>query len=166
MFIVRELTALVCLSCCRLYGNSDLCTTGSRAIPQILKLCQPVFTREFQSEGNVNYLPGGGPIAVTYRLKSPSFTYFTTTIREEFTQYLALGLNLQPDQISVQSFEWEVGPRLKMIVLIDPPANTKFNDTEVSRIQKKLSNWDANNSTLFGPYELLGFVLLGKGMFW
>ncbi|CAM6092053.1 unnamed protein product [Calypogeia fissa] len=146
----------------RLSGNKDICTYGSQFITPINALCQPVLTTTFESYGNIDELPRGGPIVVTYRLKSPSFTVFTTVYEVNFAQYLAAGLHLQPEQVSVQSYEWQPGPRLLMIILINPPANAKFNMTEVNRIETLLANWDASNSTLFGPYELLGFVFLGK----
>jgi hypothetical protein len=50
-----------------------------------------------------------------------------------------------------------------MIIIINPPANSVFNETEVDRIKKRLSNWNVGNSSLFGPYELLGFYSLDGG---
>ncbi|CAM6118940.1 unnamed protein product [Calypogeia fissa] len=80
----------------------------------------------------------------------------------DFQTQLFPGLQLQPEQVFVQSYEWQPGPRLLMIILIDTPANAKFNMTEVNRIETLLSNWGPSNSALFEPYELLAFVFLGE----
>ncbi|ONI04027.1 hypothetical protein PRUPE_6G297100, partial [Prunus persica] len=104
------------------------------------------------------------PIVVEYRLKSPSFSYFTPSI-QKFEIYFTRSLDLSLYQLSIDSFVWQEGPRLRMHLklfpmFINPHSNT-FNSSEVHRIRRILTSWEIPLTDFFGPYELLNFTLLG-----
>lgn len=71
--------------------------------------------------------------------------------------YLSTGLNLTEDQVVIQQYTWQQGPRLSMIIQLLPAVNNTFNETEFQRLYKAFSNWQIPDSTVFGPYELLSF---------
>jgi hypothetical protein len=71
--------------------------------------------------------------------------------------YLSSGLNLTEDQVVIQQYTWQPGPRLYMIIQLLPAVNNTFNETEFQRLYKTFSNWQIPDSTVFGPYELLSF---------
>ncbi|KAJ6708483.1 LEUCINE-RICH REPEAT PROTEIN KINASE FAMILY PROTEIN [Salix viminalis] len=76
------------------------------------------------------------PLRIGYRLKSPSFSYFTPYVNP-FEKYVTHSLNMSPYQLSIDSFFWEEGPQIYL-----HHGNFLPND-------------------FFGPYELLNFTLLG-----
>lgn len=106
------------------------------------------------------------PLIVDYRLKSPGISFFLS-YKETFEEYLSSGLKLELYQLDLDHFEWEKGPRLKMHLKLFPvyQANTTstnaFNASEVQRIKSMFTGWNIPDSDIFGPYELLGFDLLG-----
>ncbi|XP_061375466.1 probable LRR receptor-like serine/threonine-protein kinase At1g06840 isoform X2 [Gastrolobium bilobum] len=104
------------------------------------------------------------PLRVGYRLKSPSFSYFPPyTTRLE--SYITHSLNLDIYQLSIDSYAWEEGPRLRMYLKIFPSYNdshsNEFNKSEVHRIKGIFTSWRFPRTDFFGPYELLNFTLLG-----
>lgn len=102
------------------------------------------------------------PLRIGYRLKSPSFSYFPPYVHP-FENYLSDSLKLESYQVSIDSFSWEAGPRLRMYLKIFPTVSNRsyFNPTEVQRIRDKFASWSFPPTDLFGPYELLNFTLLG-----
>ncbi|KAK4268380.1 hypothetical protein QN277_025047 [Acacia crassicarpa] len=104
------------------------------------------------------------PLRIGYRLKSPSFSYFSP-YRIYFELYLTQTLHLDRHQVWIDSIAWEVGPRLRMYLKLYPNYNdshsNKFNTSEVRRIQGQFGSWNFPRTDLFGPYELLNFTLLG-----
>uniref|UniRef100_A0A7N0UZU9 non-specific serine/threonine protein kinase n=1 Tax=Kalanchoe fedtschenkoi TaxID=63787 RepID=A0A7N0UZU9_KALFE len=104
------------------------------------------------------------PIRIGYRLKSPSFTYFPPYM-DQFESYVTRSLHLELHQLSVDSYAWEEGPRLRMYLKLFPvysdnQSNT-FNESEVQRLRNIFTSWQFPGDDLFGPYELLNFTLLG-----
>ncbi|KAK1272283.1 putative LRR receptor-like serine/threonine-protein kinase [Acorus gramineus] len=101
------------------------------------------------------------PLRVGYRLKSPGISDFPPYLNS-FHAYLSSGLGLILYQLSIDSFIWEEGPRLRMYLKIFPPRNvSKFNASEIRRIRRMFSGWNIEDNNIFGPYELLNFTLLG-----
>ncbi|RAL37387.1 hypothetical protein DM860_000081 [Cuscuta australis] len=105
------------------------------------------------------------PLLVEYRLKSPGFRDFPPH-QMEFEDYLTSGLRLNFSQLDIDKFTWEEGPRVKISLKFFPtyiPSNSfhTFNKSERLRIMSMFTGWLIPDSDLFGPYELLGFTLLG-----
>lgn len=101
------------------------------------------------------------PVRIGYRLKSPSFSYFPPYITQ-FELYLIQSLNLDLHQLSIDSYAWEAGPRLRMYLKLFPKFNSSvFNTSEVRRIEGIFVSWNFPPTDFFGPYELLNFTLLG-----
>lgn len=104
------------------------------------------------------------PIIVEYRLKSPSFSYFLPYI-QQFEEYLTSSLKLEIYQLSISSFVWEEGPRLRMQLKFFPVYGAShshtLNASEVLRIRGIFTSWEFPQNDFFGPYELLDFKLLG-----
>ncbi|GAU46647.1 hypothetical protein TSUD_246740, partial [Trifolium subterraneum] len=103
------------------------------------------------------------PLIVYYRLKSPVFSDFNTYV-EDFESFLTSGLNIQINQLFINSFVWEEG-RLRMNlklfpISVDNTTQHTFNQSEVVRLRDMFREWEIHESDLFGPYELLDFVLL------
>ncbi|KAL5102219.1 hypothetical protein RYX36_006546, partial [Vicia faba] len=103
------------------------------------------------------------PLLVYYRLKSPGFSDFNTYV-EEFESFLSSGLNIDKNQLFINSFTWEEG-RLRMHlklfpVFVDNANSYTFNESEVIRIRDLFREWNIHENDLFGPYELLEFILL------
>ena len=76
------------------------------------------------------------------------------------------GLEISFDQLEYD-FYWQVGPRLKMDLKFFPPylnntSNHTFNESELLRIKSKFTGWLIPDNDTFGPYELIGFNLLGS----
>ncbi|TXG46832.1 hypothetical protein EZV62_026126 [Acer yangbiense] len=105
------------------------------------------------------------PLLVEYRLKSPGFSYFRQYLTT-FEEYITKGLELNPYQLDLDSFTWQKGPRLRMYLKlfpvygVDKKTTNVFNDSEVRRIRSMFTGWLIPDSDLFGPYELLDFILL------
>ncbi|XP_050381056.1 probable LRR receptor-like serine/threonine-protein kinase At1g06840 isoform X2 [Argentina anserina] len=104
------------------------------------------------------------PIIVDYRLKSPSFSYFPPHIHQ-FEEYLTSSLELEIYQLSMKSYVWEKGPRLRMQLKLFPVYGAShsytFNESEVLRIRGIYTAWQFPQTDFFGPYELLNFILQG-----
>ncbi|XP_045833702.1 probable LRR receptor-like serine/threonine-protein kinase At1g06840 [Trifolium pratense] len=103
------------------------------------------------------------PLLVNYRLKSPGFSDFNAYV-EDFESFLTSVLNIDSNQLFINSFVWEDG-RLRMYlklfpVSVDNTTRHTFNQSEVIRLRDMFREWDIHESDLFGPYELLDFVLL------
>lgn len=98
------------------------------------------------------------PLEVGYRLKSPGFSDFRPYI-EDFEDYLSSGLQLDLYQLSINSFIWEEGPRLRMKLKLFPNRTSLFNENEVTWLQEIFTGWLIPESHTFGPYELLNFTL-------
>ncbi|CAH9135275.1 unnamed protein product [Cuscuta epithymum] len=108
----------------------------------------------------------GLPLLVEYRLKSPGFRDFLPH-QIEFEDYLTTGLMLNFSQLDIDKFTWEEGPRVKMNLklfptYIDSSSLHEFNKSELFRIMSMFTGWLIPDSDLFGPYELLGFNLVGN----
>ncbi|KOM47134.1 hypothetical protein LR48_Vigan07g083800 [Vigna angularis] len=103
------------------------------------------------------------PLIVHYRLKSPGFSDFRAYVTE-FESFLSDGLSVHTNQLFIERYTWEEG-RLRMNLklfpeYIDNSSSRQFNTNEVVRIRDMFREWDIPDSDLFGPYELLDFVLL------
>eukprot|EP00252_Welwitschia_mirabilis_P002025 TRINITY_DN11974_c0_g1_i3.p1 TRINITY_DN11974_c0_g1~~TRINITY_DN11974_c0_g1_i3.p1 ORF type:complete len:938 (-),score=164.38 TRINITY_DN11974_c0_g1_i3:191-3004(-) len=99
------------------------------------------------------------PLSVGYRLKSPGISFFAS-YEEMFKKHLKNALNLSLDQLVIESYEWQPGPRLAMNLKFLPIANEtvkSFNASEITRIETAFSQWDIPASDLFGPAEWLNF---------
>ena len=104
------------------------------------------------------------PLLVGYRLKSPGFSDFRPYV-DTFEEYLTTGLTINMNQLQFQ-FYWQAGPRLRMNLQLFPVyvGNTSshvFNTSELQRLISMFTGWNIPDSDLFGPYELIGFTLLG-----
>ncbi|XP_048425306.1 probable LRR receptor-like serine/threonine-protein kinase At1g06840 [Pyrus x bretschneideri] len=125
----------------------------------VIQVCPPPF----------EYIPVAcfcaAPLIIDIRLKSPAFTDFSP-YKSTFEQHLTSGIKLDLDQLDITSFLWEKGPRLiislKLFPLYVDNANNSstFNRTELKRIMSVFATWKIPDSDLFGPYELLDFILL------
>ncbi|KAK7294904.1 hypothetical protein RJT34_17803 [Clitoria ternatea] len=104
------------------------------------------------------------PLRIGYRLKSPSFSYFPPYVNR-FEHYITESLNLNLYQLSIDTYAWEEGPRLRMNLKLFPSYNASrsnmFNTSEVRRIKGIFTSWQFPSTDFFGPYELLNFTLLG-----
>lgn len=98
------------------------------------------------------------PFEVGYRLKSPGISDFPPYI-DKFEDYLTSGLELALYQVVIDSFSWEEGPRLRMMLKFFPNNTSLFSDIEVLRIKGMFTGWLIPDSDIFGPYELLNFNL-------
>lgn len=115
------------------------------------------------------------PLRVGYRLKSPSFSDFYP-YQSSFKMFLTSELKLNLSQLSIDSFIWESGPRLRMYLkffpLYDNHSGTvahQFNTSEVVRIKNMFTDWLIVRNDTFGPAELLNFTLQGpylNGICW
>ncbi|KAL8232751.1 hypothetical protein R6Q57_002529 [Mikania cordata] len=104
------------------------------------------------------------PLKIDYRLKSPSFSYFSP-YEDQFEIYVTHSLDLDFYQLKIDSIVWEKGPRLRMSLKLFPKAgsggNGIFSTSDVLRIRGMFTTWVFPGSHLFGPYELLDFTLVG-----
>ncbi|KAM4083639.1 hypothetical protein ACJW30_08G074000 [Castanea mollissima] len=105
------------------------------------------------------------PLFVGYRLKSPAFSDFRP-YRNDFEEFLTSRLELSLYQLYIDSFTWEVGPRLGMQLKFFPVSDSEnnahtFNKSEVQRIFDVFTSWKIQNSDRFGPAELISFPILG-----
>lgn len=105
------------------------------------------------------------PLIVEYRLKSPGISAFPSYI-DSFETYLSNGLDVLLKQLYIDTYYWEEGPRLRMLLKLYPIYNAQnqtqhvFNDTEFLRLTGMFTGWLIPDSDIFGPYELLGFQIL------
>lgn len=100
------------------------------------------------------------PLRVGYRLKSPSFWDFSSSVKKTLEHDLDANLSLS-GYVKIETFLWEEGPRLKMNLKFFPAVKKKFNESEVLRLRDIFSGWKITNTNYFGPYELLNFTLEG-----
>ncbi|KAJ7961044.1 Protein kinase-like protein [Quillaja saponaria] len=104
------------------------------------------------------------PLRLGYRLKSPSFSFFSPYI-SSFEVYVTQSLNLDLYQLLIDSFAWEEGPRLRMYLKLFPSVDNShssvFNSSELQRIRDIFTSWEFPANDFYGPYELLNFTLLG-----
>ncbi|KAL7169457.1 hypothetical protein ACSBR2_034489 [Camellia fascicularis] len=150
--------------------------TGGNDIPE--NLTNSTMVCLFQAcrvDGNFEYMPVSpmpcvcaAPLRIGYRLKSPSFSYFSPYV-SQFETDLTSSLNLESYQLSIESIVWEEGPRLRMYLklfprIIDDHTHI-FNLSEILRIRGRFTSWNFTGSDLFGPYELLNFTLLGPYLY-
>ncbi|EOA23507.1 hypothetical protein CARUB_v10016698mg [Capsella rubella] len=114
---------------------------------------------------NVQVSPGicfcTAPLSIDYRLKSPSFYFFTPYIKHQFIQYITSSLELETHQLAIDRFVDENKVRLRMYLKLVPKGKMKFNKDEVIRIRNRFMSWSFNKTDFFGPYELLDFPLKG-----
>ncbi|XVF65979.1 hypothetical protein PTKIN_Ptkin09bG0294000 [Pterospermum kingtungense] len=83
------------------------------------------------------------PLRIGYRLKSPSFSYFPPYI-QPFEVYLTTSLNLSLYQLSIASYSWEKGPRLRMYLKLFPSIKNNrstFDENEIERIRQIYTSW-------------------------
>lgn len=162
-------------------GGNPICTNAN--IPNIGQFCdsqteddgKPAIptnskcpTHECPLDNFYEYEPASGdlcacaaPLRIGYRLQSPNFYYFPP-YANNFSAYVTTSLNLSLYQLSIDSFVWEEGPRLRMYLKLFPPANTTmFSLSEVHRIGSIFTSGAFSANEIFGPYELLNFTLLG-----
>ncbi|CAK7324337.1 unnamed protein product [Dovyalis caffra] len=172
-------------------GGNPICHNTN--IPNIIRFCEPeaggdeiaerqknsrvtCYVQSCPTDGFFEYVPASpvpcfcaSPLGIGYRLKSPSFSYFTPYINQ-FKKYVTHSLNMSLYQLSIDSFLWEEGPRLRMYLKLFPPSNVAhsaiFNETQVQQIRDIFSTWRFPPDDFFGSYELLNFTLLGPYAQW
>ena len=98
------------------------------------------------------------PLYTDYRLKSRGFWDFVP-YEAQFQEYLSSGLFLNSYQLEVTTFMWEEGPRLRMKLKLFPNNTAFFNSGEVLRLRDMFTGWVMEGSDIFGPYELIDFIL-------
>ncbi|MCO5578110.1 hypothetical protein L7F22_031948 [Adiantum nelumboides] len=165
-----------------LHANSAICRTNDTLIHRLCKLHHDISLGESKQADNsyspscdpmtcssgeepipaVFYSQGlcrcAMPIVVGYRLKSPSFAFFTPFIKG-YEEWIASGLLLSPDQVHLNSFTKESGPRFSTILKIFPAVDGPriFTETELLRIFSIFSGWKMPPNDFYGPQELLSF---------
>ena len=159
----------------RLYGN-PVCGDTNGAL--ITNLCQPMSVNMQTSKNeqgsscqpcptdkNYEYNPASPipcfcavPLGVGLRLKSPGITDFRP-YEDAFEINLTSLLQLFLYQLNIESYIWEVGPRLNMHMKLFPSNSSLFNISEIVRLRHILAAWEITLSDVFGPYELLNFTL-------
>ncbi|KAI5082092.1 hypothetical protein GOP47_0001835 [Adiantum capillus-veneris] len=165
-----------------LHGNHAICRTNNTLIHRLCKLHHDISLGESKETDNsyspscdpmtcssgeepipaVFYSQGlcrcAMPIVVGYRLKSPSFAFFTPFIKG-YEEWIARGLLVSPDQVHLNSFTKESGPRFSTILKIFPTVNGPriFTETELLRIFAIFSGWKMPPNDFYGPQELLSF---------
>ncbi|CAD6333487.1 unnamed protein product [Miscanthus lutarioriparius] len=158
-----------------LYGN-PVCGDTNGAL--ITNLCQPMSVNMQTSKNeqgsscqpcptdkNYEYNPSSPipcfcavPLGVGLRLKSPGITDFRP-YEDAFEINLTSLLQLFLYQLNIESYIWEVGPRLNMHMKLFPSNSSLFNISEIVRLRHILAGWEITLSDVFGPYELLNFTL-------
>ncbi|EES18391.2 hypothetical protein BDA96_09G185100 [Sorghum bicolor] len=158
-----------------LYGN-PVCEDTNGAL--ITNLCQPMSVNMQTSKNeqgyscqpcptdkNFEYNPSSPipcfcavPLGFGLRLKSPGITDFRP-YEDAFEINLTSLLQLFLYQLNIESYIWEVGPRLNMHMKLFPSNSSLFNTSEIVRLRHILAGWEITLSDVFGPYELLNFTL-------
>ncbi|CAD5325711.1 unnamed protein product [Arabidopsis thaliana] len=114
---------------------------------------------------NVKVSPGiclcTAPLSIDYRLKSPSFFFFTPYIERQFREYITSSLQLETHQLAIDRLVDENRLRPRMYLKLVPKGRITFNKSEVIRIRDRFMSWSFNKTDFFGPYELLDFPLQG-----
>ncbi|KAL1197155.1 putative LRR receptor-like serine/threonine-protein kinase [Cardamine amara subsp. amara] len=99
------------------------------------------------------------PIGIGLRLRTPSFSDFRpyrVAYMLDVASTANLGINSY--QISIESFSWQLGPRLSMDMKIFPEYNDlirKFNTTEAQRIVDFFATFTLDTDDSLGPYEII-----------
>ncbi|KAK1563430.1 hypothetical protein Q3G72_027440 [Acer saccharum] len=141
-----------------IYGRSNDSTTVT---------CQtqscPVFN-------NFEYVPESpvpcycaAPLGVGLLLRSPSISNFRP-YTDRYQAYLTTSLSLDLYQLSIGSFIWQKGPRLRIYVKFFPQQSNStntFNKSEIQRLRDMIATFSLPPNDIFGPYQLLNFTLLG-----
>ncbi|KAI9154126.1 hypothetical protein LWI28_021360 [Acer negundo] len=141
-----------------IYGRSNDSTTVT---------CQtqscPVFD-------NFEYVPESpvpcycaAPLGVGLLLRSPSISNFRP-YTDRYQAYLTSSLSLDLYQLSIGSFIWQKGPRLRIYVKFFPQQSNStntFNKSEIQRLRDMIATFSLPSSDIFGPYQLLNFTLNG-----
>ncbi|KAJ1263409.1 hypothetical protein BS78_09G182300 [Paspalum vaginatum] len=160
-----------------LYGN-PVCEETNGSL--ITNLCKPMSVNQQTSENeqgsnvrcqpcptdkNYEYNPLSPipcfcavPLGVGLRLKSPGITDFRP-YEDAFEINFTYLLQLFRYQLNIESYIWEVGPRLNMHMKLFPSNTSLFNISEVVRLRHVLAGWEITLSDVFGPYEFLNFTL-------
>ncbi|KAK2657768.1 hypothetical protein Ddye_010820 [Dipteronia dyeriana] len=103
------------------------------------------------------------PLGVGLLLRSPSISNFRP-YTNEFQAYLTTSLSLDLYQLSIGSFIWQNGSRLRIYVKFFPQysnSSSKFNKSEIQRLRDMIATFSLPSSDIFGPYQLLNFTLVG-----
>ncbi|CAN8254628.1 unnamed protein product [Cochlearia groenlandica] len=101
------------------------------------------------------------PLSVDYRLKSPSFFFFTPYIKQQFVEYITSSLELETRQLAIDRLVDENRLRPRIFLKLIPNDKIIFNVSEVIRIRDRFTSWTFDRNEFFGPYELLDFPLEG-----
>ncbi|KAG7628376.1 Protein kinase-like domain superfamily [Arabidopsis thaliana x Arabidopsis arenosa] len=116
-------------------------------------------------DNNVKVSPGiclcTAPLSIDYRLKSPSFFFFTPYIERQFREYITSSLQLETHQLAIDRLVDENRLRPRIYLKLVPKGRITFNKSEVIRIRDRFMSWSFNKTDFFGPYELLDFPLQG-----
>ncbi|KAI9154155.1 hypothetical protein LWI28_021691 [Acer negundo] len=83
---------------------------------------------------------------------------------DRFQAYLTSSLSLDLYQLSIGSFIWQKGPRLRIYVKFFPQQSNStntFNKSEIQRLRDMIATFSLPSSDIFGLYQLLNFTLLG-----
>ncbi|KAJ7964334.1 GPCR kinase [Quillaja saponaria] len=142
-------------------NNKSMGSTNSTHICQT-QSCPPPY--EYSPKSLVDCFCAA-PLLVGYRLKSPGFSDFRP-YQIRFEEYLTSGLKVFTDQLYIDSFTWQQGPRLGMYLKLFPIYDVNnnrshtFSRSEVRRIRSMFTGWEIPDSGVFGPYELIEFTLL------
>ncbi|KAL1195842.1 putative leucine-rich repeat receptor-like serine/threonine-protein kinase [Cardamine amara subsp. amara] len=114
---------------------------------------------------NVQVSPGiclcKAPLSIDYRLKSPSFFFFTPHIENQFIEYITTSLKLETHQVTIDRLIDDNRLRPRLYLKLVPKEEIKFSKTEVIRIRNWFTSWSFSGNDFFGPYELLDFPLQG-----
>ncbi|XXG40075.1 hypothetical protein AAC387_Pa01g0877 [Persea americana] len=147
-------------------GGDDTPGDSTKSIKDCPQTCPTDSSYEYDPE-SPELCFCAAPIRVGYRLKSPSFSNFLP-YQSSFKVFLTSALKLNLSQLSIDSFKYEPGPRLRMYLKFFPlydnhsgTVATKFNTSEIVRIRNIFTDWSITANETFGPAELLDFTLLG-----
>ncbi|CAJ1970784.1 unnamed protein product [Sphenostylis stenocarpa] len=137
--------------------KSDSSTNGNFSVSCPIQACPPPY------ESTVDCFCAA-PLIVDYRLKSPGFSDFLTYM-SYFQSHLSINLKININQLYIDNFEWEEGPRLGMNlkifpIYVDSNSSHVFNKSEVLRIRDLFIDFKLPGNDFLGPYEILDFILL------
>jgi Leucine-rich repeat (LRR) protein len=150
----------------RIYDISKLCSTENGSEDACGSSNNNNTTCSLHSCSSRYYGPNSNshcfsaPVEVGYRLKSPSFSFFSPYIKM-FGEYLTSELNLDLHQLSIVSYSWSPGPRLDMNLKIFPPKDSsgrELNESTILQIQNKFTAWQFTKNDILGPYEYLSLT--------
>ncbi|PON60517.1 GPCR kinase [Parasponia andersonii] len=101
------------------------------------------------------------PLGIGMRLRSPSISDFRPYIGQ-FQKYMAGSIGVDLYQVVVDSFIWQEGPRLLMLLKVFPEYSNNtnvLNGSELQRLMNEFATFAFNSSPIFGPYDLINFTL-------